>query len=240
MRHVEGEFTDARSEQVMAGRYVCIEITDTGAGMDKKRKGRIFDPFFTTKFTGRGLGLAAVAGILRSIGGGITVESEPGAGTSFCAFLPVTESRMPAIASPEAKTLGTVLVVDDESTVRDFISATLARDGYRVLFASDGREALAICNSHSNGIKAKIDAVVLDVIMPVMGATDLVPILMKVRPDIRILLTSGHSASEVRRLTSTYPGTDFIEKPYTAQQIANAVHKLMGRSIGARNSASQP
>jgi PAS domain S-box-containing protein len=240
MRSVDREFTDARGEQVIAGRYVCIEISDTGAGMDEKRKDRIFDPFFTTKFTGRGLGLAAVAGILRSVGGGVTVESQLGIGTSFCAFLPVAESRVAGIAPLRPGTLGTVLVVDDESTVRDFISATLVRDGYKVLFASDGREALEICESHENGSGRKeIDAVVLDVIMPTMGAVELVPILKRLRPEVRILLTSGHSPLEVRGLTAAYPGLEFIEKPYTAQQIATAVNKLMGVTSEGRSSAMQ-
>ena len=225
VRDVEKDFIDARGEQVTEGRYVCVEISDTGAGISEEGKMKIFEPFFTTKFTGRGLGLAAVSGILRSHGGGITVETAPGLGTSFHVFLPAAENPAQAIASPaDVDARGTVLVVDDERSVRDFISAALRKSGYRVLLASDGREALTICEN----CEGKIDAIVLDTVMPLMGAHELLPLLPERRPNLRVLLTSGYSESEARRLCDDYPGVEFIGKPYTAQQISKAVEKLLG------------
>ncbi len=232
MRDVETAFTDARGEQVAAGRYVCIEISDTGEGISEEGKGRIFEPFYTTKFTGRGLGLAAVEGILRAQRGGITIESVRGAGSSFRVFLPAAENSARAtVPFGETGDFGTVLVVDDERSVRDFIGEALRRNGYRVLLASDGREALAICE---NG-EEKIDAVVLDTIMPLMGARELLPLIPGLRPNLRVLLTSGYSESEARRLCVDYPAADFIGKPYTAHQISKAVEKLLERRDGEQN-----
>jgi PAS domain S-box-containing protein len=232
MRDLETAFTDARGEQVAAGRYVCVEISDTGEGISEEGKGRIFEPFYTTKFPGRGLGLAAVEGILRAQRGGITIESVRGAGSSFRIFLPAAENS-PRTTVPFGKTgdSGTVLVVDDERSVRDFIGEALRRHGYRVLLASDGREALAICE---NG-EEKIDAVVLDTIMPLMGANELLPLIPGLRPNLRVLLTSGYSESEARRLCVDYPAVDFIGKPYTAHQISKAVEKLLERREGEQN-----
>jgi len=232
MRDIETAFTDARGEQVAAGRYVGIEISDTGEGISEETKGWIFEPFFTTKFTGRGLGLAAVAGILRAQRGGITIESVRGAGSCFRIFLPAAEnSARTTVPFGETGDLGTVLVVDDERTVRDFIGEALRKNGYRVLLASDGRAALAICE---NG-EEKIDAVVLDTIMPLMGAKELLPLIHRLRPNLRVLLTRGYSESEARRLCVDYPAADFIGKPYTAQQISKAVEKLLERREGEQN-----
>ena len=232
MRDIETVFTDARGEQVAAGRYVCIEISDTGEGISEENKGRIFEPFFTTKFTGRGLGLAAVEGILRAQRGGITIESVHGAGSSFRIFLPAAQnSARTSVQFGETGDFGTVLVVDDERSVRDFIGEALRKNGYRVLLASDGREALAICE---NG-EEKIDAVVLDTIMPLMGAKELLPLIPGLRPNLRVLLTSGYSESEARRLCADYPEADFIGKPYTAHQISKAVEKLLERRDGEQN-----
>jgi CheY-like chemotaxis protein len=140
---VETAFTDAVGEVVDPGRYVCVEVADNGRGIDSDARSRIFDPFFTTKFTGRGLGLAAVAGIVRSQKGGISVDSAAGQGSTFCVFLPVSERYARGFGEQAGTTgeRGTVLVVDDEASVRDFIGAVLRRQKYRVVPASDGREA---------------------------------------------------------------------------------------------------
>jgi PAS domain S-box-containing protein len=229
-RHVEADFVDAMGKHVAAGRYVCVEISDTGSGISEEQKGRIFDPFFTTKFTGRGLGLAAVAGIVRSQNGGITVDSQPGAGARFRVFLPAGESRARGREIlPDAGARATVLVVDDERSVRDFISAVLRRNGYRVLTAADGREAIGLLK----GGEEKIDAAVLDVVMPVMGANELLPVIKRLQPQMKVLLTSGYSESEARRLCADYPDADFIEKPYTAKQISSAVEQLLRTSTNA-------
>ncbi len=222
---VEKPFADAIGQNVAAGRYVSIEVTDTGSGIDQNAQTKIFDPFFTTKFTGRGLGLAAVAGIIRSQKGAITMESLPGRGTAFRVLLPVAEDRVQqGEDQPDANGRTTVLVVDDEPSVRQFIGSVVHRRKYRVLEASDGRDALAVCDREAG----EIDAAILDVVMPLMGAKELLPELKARQPKMKILLTSGYSESEARRLCAQYPGAAFIQKPYTAQQIAKAVDDLLG------------
>lgn len=217
-------FTDDNGEDIAPGRYVCIEVHDTGAGLDPGKKSKIFDPFFTTKFFGRGLGLAAVAGILRSQKGGITVESAPGEGTTFRVFLPAAAKGAVAIQEPiPGKGCTSVLVVDDEATVRDFIGLALRRKGYQVVEASDGRQALALCEAAPDAIRAAI----VDIIMPNMAANELLPALKARQPGIRILLTSGYSEAEARRLCASSHGAAFIQKPYTAQQLANALGDLL-------------
>jgi PAS domain S-box-containing protein len=227
MTDVDAAFVDAAGGEVAAGRYVCVEVADTGCGIQAHQIASMFEPFFTTKFTGRGLGLAAVAGIVRAQKGGITVESAPNAGTRFRVLLPAAKrAAMEPNSQRREPGQATVLVVDDESTVRDFIDAVLRRNGYRVLTAFDGREALSVFESE----RGAIDAIVLDVVMPVMGANDLLPRLKAENPHLKVLLTSGYSETEARRLCAAFPDATFIQKPYTAQQIAAAVGQLLGKS----------
>ncbi len=225
MTDIDRPFVDGIGEEVAPGRYVCIEVSDTGSGIDEDKKSKIFDPFFTSKFTGRGLGLAAVAGILRSQKGGITVESARGGGTTFRVLLPESNrGARESGAETGASGRATVLVVDDEASVRDFIGAALEKQGYRVLFAADGREALAVLEREN----ARIEAAVLDIVMPIMSANELLPRLKARQPELKVLLTSGYSESEARRLCDAYPGAMFIQKPYTSQQILGAVERLLG------------
>ena len=223
MVDVAEPFPDAIGTELAAGRYVCIEVRDTGPGIGQDKKTKIFDPFFTTKFTGRGLGLAAVAGILRSEKGGITVETARDRGTTFRVYLPASRHPAPDGEEPSGEGRGTILVVDDEASVRRFLDAALRRQGYRVLSASDGREALSVYDRENGAV----DVIVLDIVMPVMSAGDLLPRLKERQLAARILLTSGYSESEARRLCSVYPGASFIQKPYTAEQLIDAVARLM-------------
>ncbi len=223
MTDVEQRFVDAAGEEVAPGRYVCVEVSDTGSGIDDGQRSRIFDPFFTTKFTGRGMGVAAVAGIVRSQKGGITVESKPGNGARFVVYLPASDGWVESAEGAGGRS--TILVVDDEAAVRSFIGAALRREGYRVVSAADGREALAVMQREGEAIKA----VVLDVIMPVMGGNDALPKMLEMRPDLKVLLTSGYSESEARRLCATYPGAAFIQKPYTAKTVVEALEGVVGR-----------
>ena len=217
-------FTGAAGNEVAPGRYVAIEVADTCCGIPTGKIAKVLEPFYTTKFTGRGLGLAAVAGIVRAQKGGIVVNSSPGAGTVFRVLLPAAPHGT-LQTQPQAAMDGqrTILVVDDESAVREFIASVLRRHRYRVLTACDGRDAAAIFKREEN----EIDAIVLDVVMPIMGANDLLPQLKSQKPDLKVLLTSGYSESEARRLCADFPGAAFIQKPYTAQQIARAVRDLL-------------
>ncbi len=217
-------FVDALGTDVVAGRYVWLEVKDTGPGIDPKMIPSIFDPFFTTKFTGRGLGLAAVAGIVRSQKGAITVVSAPGQGSAFRVFFRAAAQtgKDQIEQKPLGISRGAVLVVDDEETVRKFVSAVLRKNGYRVLEASDGSEALALFESK----QTEFGIIIVDLVMPIMGGGEFLAQLKGHRPDLKVLLTSGYSESEARRLCNSFEGAAFIQKPYTAQQLALAVETL--------------
>jgi len=224
MTDIDAAFIDAAGQKVAPGRYVCVEVADTGSGIEPDAMPRIFEPFFTTKFTGRGLGLAAVAGIVRAQKGGITVQSTVGAGSTFRVLLPARRAASETESQPVVPGKATVMVVDDEAAVRDFIGAALHRRGHRVLTAFDGRDALAVFEREGGNV----DAIVLDVVMPGMGVSELLPHIKAGKPALKVLLTSGYSESEARRLCAAFPDAAYIQKPYTAQQIATAVERLLG------------
>ena len=220
---IEQRFTDATGEDVVPGQYIAIEVADTGSGIDEEMKEKIFDPFFTTKFTGRGLGLAAVAGIIRTEKGGLTVESAAGEGAVFRVLLPPGERGWAGGAGAARECGRAILVVDDESTVRDFIAAVLRKQGYRVLTAADGREALVLWEREKGGI----EALVVDVVMPVMDGCEFLQQVKRARPDIKVVLTSGYSESAVRSLCAAYPDAAFLPKPYTARRVAEVMEQIL-------------
>ena len=216
-------FLGTTGDEIGAGWYVAIEVADTGSGIEPATLAKIFDPFFTTKFTGRGLGLAAAAGILRAQKGGVIVKSTPGKGSVFRVYLPVAESAGLDVETPQAEAAGepAVLVADDESHVRNFLALVLRRQGRRVLTAADGNEAMAIFE------RENVTMVVLDLMMPGEGADELLPRMKKQRPDLRVLLTSGYSESHARRLCADYPDAKFIQKPYTAERLGKTLQDLL-------------
>ncbi len=216
----------SKTYDVAAGRYVCLEVRDNGEGMDEATVSRIFDPFFTTKFTGRGLGLAALEGIVRTLKGFVEVRSASGRGTIFRVFLPASDKVRPAEQAGGARRQqlrgGTILVVDDEEMVRKLACRVLRRHGYEVQEAEDGKDALrALAESPLPSL------VLLDLAMPVLGGDELVPILETTYPGLKILMSSGYPEEEARRLSPKSSVVSFLQKPYTGVVLVEKVTQAL-------------
>ncbi len=217
------------NEDLPAGTYVYIEVADTGCGMDMAMLPKIFDPFFTTKFTGRGLGLAAVLGIVRSHKGAIRLFSERGRGTTFKILFPAVEAS--AEPQPGGRGIeegwrgsGTVLLVDDEETIRSLGKRMLERFGLTVLTASNGREALDIFRERS----ADIACVILDLTMPHMDGEEAFHELRKIRNDVPVIMSSGYNEQEItHRFTGKGPD-GFMQKPYKMDILAGKLKEILG------------
>jgi len=214
---------------VPAGRYVVLQVTDTGSGMDARTQARIFEPFFTTKARGRGtgLGLATVYGIVRQSDGHVAVESAPGAGTTFRIYLPRVDAPLAVATPPQPAAAtagsGTILLVEDERLVRVLARKVLEQAGYRVLVAEGGAQALELAHGH-NGV---IDLLVTDVVMPEMSGRELVRRLLQERPAVRVLYMSGYSDEAVAQHGVLDVGTSFIAKPFTPTTLAAKVREVL-------------
>ncbi len=199
-----------------AGEYVCLEVRDSGHGMDAATLARIFDPFFSTKFVGRGLGLAAVLGIVRNHRGALKIESEPGKGTTFRVLFPPLAGPAPSQKEKVSKTdrawrgSGTVLLVDDELPIRVVGRSQLERLGFQVLVAEDGEEALHLYGAHDGGI----DCVILDLTMPKMDGEETFRELRRLGCGVPIVISSGYSEYEVAERFAGKNVAGFLQKPY--------------------------
>jgi PAS domain S-box-containing protein len=227
----------AAAEKV--GTDVYMEVKDSGPGMNDATKARIFDPFFTTKVAGRGLGLAAVAGIIRGHMGRVGVESVPGEGTTFTVFFPAVERLVPhAVETPPfvvAHGAGTLLFVDDEPSLRRLGKQILEESGYTVLVAENGREAVEIFQHNAS----KIATVLMDMAMPVMGGNEAFRLMRKIRPDVPIILMSGCSESSAREDVGASELTDFIQKPYSLALLVATVRASIEKQLGEREADSR-
>jgi PAS domain S-box-containing protein len=231
-RAVDGQLAIRPGEELEPGLYCCLEVSDTGCGMDAGTMERVFEPFFSTKFLGRGLGMAAVAGIVRSHRGAIAVRSTPGWGSTFTVFFPAEgEPARVEVQEAPAEDLrgdGTVLVVEDEEIVRRFLVSAVSQFGYGTVEAADGAQALTVLETRSD-----ITVVLLDLVMPVMGGGDVLSEIKRLRPDLPVLVTSGYNEAEAQRLCAPHGNLQFIQKPYTAPQLAARIKAVMARSEGA-------
>jgi PAS domain S-box-containing protein len=222
--HVDGAPGGA---DLTPGRYAALSVVDTGSGMDAETRTRAFEPFFTTKEKGRGtgLGLATVYGIVKQTGGDVVADSAPGRGTTFTVFLPLDDTH-PALEEPASPTVAqpegdaaTILLAEDEDVVRELLFQILAQRGYRVLAARDGEEALTLASQHAG----RIDLLVTDVVMPRLSGRELAERLEQRLPDLRVLFLSGYTDDAVVRHGVIEHAVPFLQKPFTAAALADAV-----------------
>ena len=224
---------------ILPGPYVVISVSDTGHGMDKETQSRIFEPFFTTKEKGKGtgLGLSTVYGIVKQSNGYVYPQSDPGSGTTFYIYLPRVEDSAEG-ASPaksqenEKGGCETVLLVEDEESVRELVRETLVIRGYKVLEGENGESGLRVaetCNEH-------IDMLITDVVMPGMGGRELAKKLLLLRPGISVLYLSGYTEDAVVHQGGLIPGTAFLQKPFTLQALAKKVRDV----LNSKKASNQP
>jgi two-component system cell cycle sensor histidine kinase/response regulator CckA len=216
-----------------SGSYVMLAVSDTGHGMNRETKARLFEPFFTTKDTGKGtgLGLSSVYGIVKQSGGNIWVYSEPDKGTTFKVYLPriADVSVTPVVKAPATRNGGTetILLVEDEDSVRAVASRILRREGYTVREAANGADALKICEVDGE----EVDLIVTDLVMPEIGGAELALRVRRTRPHARILFTSGYTQDAVVRQSFLEQGAAFIEKPFTPDGLARKAREVLDAPI---------
>lgn len=221
----------------VADSWVRLTVTDRGAGMSDEVRQRVFEPFFTTKPEGTGIGLATVHGIVQQLGGHIGVWSEPGRGTRFTVYLPQTRSPIearptPPVARHERRADRCILLVDDDAQLRGAVSLLLERRGYRVTSAASGDEALALARG------AHFDLMLSDVVMPNMGGRVLRERMHELRPELPVLFMSGHNEDERLRRGINEAQVNFIQKPFTGDEICGRIRELLGAPRGIEGGAA--
>uniref|UniRef100_C6E1D5 histidine kinase n=1 Tax=Geobacter sp. (strain M21) TaxID=443144 RepID=C6E1D5_GEOSM len=214
-------------EQLAEGLYVWLEITDTGCGMDAETVAKIFDPFFTTKFTGRGLGMAAVLGIIRGHKGAITVESYPGRGAAFKVFLPAGGKPKEPLDQADRDAAdwrgsGTVLFVDDEQTVLDIGSEMLKELGFDVVTAMDGSEALELFKQDAE----RYSFIILDLTMPRLDGEQTYRQMRELKPEVKVIMSSGYNEQEINQRLGGTELAGFVQKPYNLSTLRDVIKNM--------------
>ncbi|TSK05072.1 MAG: response regulator [Geobacter sp.] len=220
---------EAWQEELPEGDYVCLTVTDTGCGMDRETVARLFDPFFTTKFTGRGLGMAAVQGIVKGHKGAIRIASEPGKGSTFLIFLPVGPPAAKGVESADGQGEAMVpqgeakaMLVDDEEAVRNVGAEMLKQLGFTPVLAKDGEEALEIF-----GQTPGISCVILDMTMPRMDGKQCLRELRSIAPVVPVIMSSGYNEQEIARELGGEIPNGFIQKPYNVASMKEAIERAL-------------
>ncbi|MCA9919445.1 MAG: PAS domain S-box protein [Anaerolineales bacterium] len=221
------QFWRYTNEPLSEPKYIKLFVQDSGAGMDEETVSKIFDPFFTTKFTGRGLGLAAVLGIVRSHHGGLFVESNLGKGTRFELLFPASKAAAEQIVEElemvQERKQALVLVIDDEHAVREAVVDILAMEGIEALTAANGNEGILVYQER----QADIDLVLLDLSMPGKSGRETFEELQAIDPDVRIMLSSGYSEADATRGFSSPPLVGFLQKPYRLDMFVHRLHQVL-------------
>lgn len=215
-------------EELQEGNYVYLEVSDTGSGMSPETLSKIFDPFFTTKFTGRGLGLSAVLGIVRGHKGAIKCTSELGKGTTFQVIFPVSEVSSPSVpkvisSSKSWQGSGLVLLVDDEASVRNLAKTMLEKMGFQVQLAQDGKQALELFQSGHHEIRL----VLLDLTMPNLDGEQTYLELRQINPKLPVILSSGYSNQMNQERYEGLGFAGFVQKPFRYEELSEIIQKAL-------------
>jgi CheY-like chemotaxis protein len=231
--HLDKDYCDSYPE-IKPGPYVLLAVSDTGQGMDKETLAHIFEPFFTTKEVGKGtgLGLATVFGIVKQHGGQITCYSEPGQGTTFKIFFPAIHTEKTSETqiedAPIQRGTETILLVDDEESLRKLNSRLLNKYGYRVIMASNGKEALKTYKKEGEGISL----IILDLIMPVMDGKKCLEEILQINPNAKVIIASGDSEKGLANFIHGKGAKGFIYKPYDIRELLTTIREILDELPG--------